>query len=155
MQSSMTLGDAANGIERRRFPLHPCLPDTPFRLFRPPSLSQASHLESFLSWAAEVLASRDQRTSIRDGFVLTGVMQALSALFKSGHRTRLVAFLPTIFSDVVGLSAAADSSQTLTRKLCMKLLQRIGLTYLPPRVAKWRYNRGQRSLLQNLTVSTR
>lgn len=122
----------------------------------PPSLPpfQASHLESFLSWAAEVLASRDQRTSIRDGFVLTGVMQALSALFKSGHRTRLVAFLPTIFSNVVGLSAAADSSQTLTRKLCMKLLQRIGLTYLPPRVAKWRYNRGQRSLLQNLTVTT-
>jgi hypothetical protein len=41
-------------------------------------------------------------------------------------------------------------NQTLTRKLLIKLIQRIGLTYLPPRVATWRYQRGSRSLMQNL-----
>lgn len=31
-----------------------------------------------------------------------------------------------------------DSSQTLLRKLGVKLAQRLGLTFLKPRVAKWR-----------------
>lgn len=31
-----------------------------------------------------------------------------------------------------------DSNQTLLRKLRVKLVQRLGLTFLKPRVAKWR-----------------
>lgn len=31
-----------------------------------------------------------------------------------------------------------DSNQTLLRKLGVKLVQRLGLTFLKPRVAKWR-----------------
>lgn len=31
-----------------------------------------------------------------------------------------------------------------------KLIQRIGMIFLPPRVASWRYQRGQRSLVNNL-----
>ena len=45
-------------------------------------------------------------------------------------------------------------SSTLQRKLTMKLSQRVGLQYLPPRVAKWRYKRGQRSLLDNMTKAS-
>jgi hypothetical protein len=36
----------------------------------------------------------------------------------------------------------------------VKLFQRIGLAFLPPRVVAWRYQRGQRSLLQNLSAAT-
>ncbi|CAN0086774.1 unnamed protein product [Ectocarpus sp. 13 AM-2016] len=32
--------------------------------------------------------------------------------------------------------------------MLVKLLQRVGTTYVPPRVVAWRYRRGQRSLLQ-------
>lgn len=32
-----------------------------------------------------------------------------------------------------------DSNQTLLRKLRVKLVQRLGLTFLKPRVAKWRW----------------
>ena len=39
----------------------------------------------------------------------------------------------------------------LLRKLAVKLCQRIGLTFLPPRVALWRYQRGNRSLELNLS----
>jgi hypothetical protein len=35
----------------------------------------------------------------------------------------------------------------------VKLFQRIGLAFLPPRVVAWRYQRGQRSLLQNLSAA--
>lgn len=105
-----------------------------------------------MSWSTEVLTTRGQCSSMKDVFLVTGVMQALSSLFKAGHRTRLVSFIPSIFADVVTLSSS-ETNQTFMRKLSMKLLQRIGLTFMPPRVAKWRYHRGQRSLLQNLTVS--
>lgn len=36
----------------------------------------------------------------------------------------------------------------------MKVLQRIGLTYLPPKEAAWRYQRGSRSLLANISSSS-
>jgi tubulin-specific chaperone D len=36
----------------------------------------------------------------------------------------------------------------------VKLFQRIGLAFLPPRVVAWRYQRGQRSLLQNLSAAS-
>lgn len=32
-----------------------------------------------------------------------------------------------------------------------KIIQRIGMTFLPPRVASWRYQRGSRSLAANLS----
>ena len=36
------------------------------------------------------------------------------------------------------------------RKLAIKLTQRLGLTFLKTRVASWRYQRGNRSLAENL-----
>lgn len=41
----------------------------------------------------------------------------------------------------------------MTRKLVTKLVQWLGMTTLPPRIASWRYMRGQRSLLSNLAGS--
>ena len=51
------------------------------------------------------------------------------------------------------LEIIQQTNQTLVRKLLMKVLQRIGLTYLPPREAVWRYQRGSRSLLANVLSS--
>jgi len=39
------------------------------------------------------------------------------------------------------------------RKLIVKLFQRIGMAFMPPRVVTWAYERGQRSLLQNLATT--
>mgnify|MGYP006130491529 CR=1 FL=1 len=36
----------------------------------------------------------------------------------------------------------------------MKLLQRVAAVHLPPKVAAWRYQRGSRSLEQNLQLTT-
>lgn len=35
----------------------------------------------------------------------------------------------------------------------MKMYQRLGLSFLKPKVAPWRYNRGHRSLIDNLKSS--
>ena len=41
----------------------------------------------------------------------------------------------------------------MLRKLSTKLTQRLGLTFLKARVAAWRYQRGSRSLAENLATS--
>ncbi|KAL3280428.1 hypothetical protein HHI36_017910 [Cryptolaemus montrouzieri] len=41
---------------------------------------------------------------------------------------------------------------TNVNKLVYKIIQRIGLTLLPPKVASWRYKRGNRSLAANLSA---
>ena len=46
----------------------------------------------------------------------------------------------------------AWAAQVTRRKLGMKLLQRVAMVHLPPRVAAWRYQRGSRSLEQNLQL---
>lgn len=45
------------------------------------------------------------------------------------------------------------ANNALVRKLKTKLTQRVGLCYLKPKVAAWRYQRGNRSLRQNLEGS--
>jgi len=50
----------------------------------------------------------------------------------------------------VAESKAAGS--VVLRKLFVKLFARIGCAYLPPRVATWRYQRGKRSLVENLMM---
>lgn len=62
-------------------------------------------------------------------------------------REKLIDLIPVVFYPVVGL-AELGPGQTLLRKMLVKLLQRVGTTYVPPRVVTWRYRRGQRSLLQ-------
>lgn len=47
------------------------------------------------------------------------------------------------------------SKNTIVRKMHLKLTQRIGQALLPPRVAKWRYTRGRRVLLQVRAVRFR
>lgn len=71
----------------------------------------------------------------------------MRSLFFHGVREKLIDLIPVVFYPVVGL-AELGPGQTLLRKMLVKLLQRVGTTYVPPRVVAWRYRRGQRSLLQ-------
>lgn len=43
-----------------------------------------------------------------------------------------------------------EKHSTLMKKYTVKLSQRIALVYLPPKLASWRYERGSRSLVDNL-----
>jgi hypothetical protein len=98
-------------------------------------------------------------------FLATGVLTSLVNVAKFGHRDTLMEVLGDAFSRVSAI-AAADvgggrgaaahrnvglKASPLLRKLTVKLAARTGLTHLPPRVVAWRYNRGSRSLLENLS----
>lgn len=65
--------------------------------------------------------------------------------------------LPTLDDSIIPLLNMPFFDQyannALVRKLKTKLTQRVGLCYLKPKVAAWRYQRGNRSLRQNLEGS--
>lgn len=81
-------------------------------------------------------------------FQLVGILHCLSQIFKKGHRHNILPCASVILSPC--LIVSTQPNQTLTRKLLTKLFQRLGLTFLPPRVAAWRYQRGSRSLVENM-----
>ena len=106
-------------------------------------------LSSCASMNAWALKGRDVTQELNsESFHIIGVLHCISQIFKKGHRSRILGHAATVLAPC--LMIASQANQTLTRKLTCKLAQRIGMTFLPPRVATWRYQRGQRSLLQNL-----
>eukprot|EP00941_MAST-03F_sp_MAST-3F-sp1_P005401 g5401.t1 len=100
----------------------------------------------------EVEGTGDGVSVGREIFLTTGVFHALVEIFKHGHRGNVLQHVSVIFDSVLDVSDVVNNTNTLQRKMVCKLVQRIGLAFLPPRVPKWRYKRGQRSLLANLEV---
>lgn len=72
---------------------------------------------------------------------------SLVQIFQYGKREELLDKIPFIFK--VALSDPKNAT-TVLRKFNIKLVQRIGLTYLKPRVVSWRYQKSRISLLNNL-----
>jgi len=83
-------------------------------------------------------------------FQTMGVIHTLALLFKTGHREKFLPYVNTFMSSIIQI-AEHETSQTLLRKLLVKVFQRIGCTFMPVRVVKWRYQRGRRSLVKNMT----
>ncbi|KAJ0403682.1 hypothetical protein P43SY_003794 [Pythium insidiosum] len=140
------------------------------RLLSRPDM-EAHYLHRFLSWAdlelrhaADLLAASSDSAPMSSAdwraqqFKVTGVMRCLAYLAKYSPRELHSAASSIYFASVMRLiaqfteddSRVGTASSTLHRKLSVKLVQRLGLLYLPPRVQSWRYQRGLRSLELNL-----
>ncbi|XP_038066750.1 tubulin-specific chaperone D-like [Patiria miniata] len=105
-------------------------------------------LPSFLDWCLRSLTETKYDTMIGMTF-LSGLLYTLASLFKIGKREDLVEYAPVILERLVACQMF-DSNNTQLHKLAMKLIQRLGLTFLRARTAVWRYQRGSRSLADNL-----
>ncbi|XP_070704399.1 tubulin-specific chaperone D [Pempheris klunzingeri] len=108
-------------------------------------------LGDFLDWSLTIISQTDDQ-SMRDIMVLDGALQSLAKLFKHGKRDDLLQYAPTILQ-CLEQKRLSESSQATLRKFGVKLIQRLGLTFLKPRLAAWRYQRGSRSLAANLSMS--
>ncbi len=114
-------------------------------------------LRDFLGWAVGVIAHwsaldvQEQRDLSSQSFQFIGVLYCLAQIFKRGHRSKLLTYAAAVLLPC--LATVGADHQTLSRKLLSKLFQRIAMTFLPPRIAEWRYTRGKRSLKQNLSGS--
>lgn len=130
------------------------------RLLSRPDMEQHA-LTLFLNWANQELisASEGKYTGLLQ-FKVTGIMLCLAHIAKSAPREQHIKASHIYFTTVMKLVAhltqikarsdRPSSSSTLHRKLCVKLVQRLGLSYLPPKVQSWRYSRGLRSLVLNV-----
>ncbi|GMF11521.1 unnamed protein product [Phytophthora lilii] len=129
------------------------------RLLSRPDMEQ-HYLTQFLNWANRELITASEGKDMRVlQFKVTGIMLCLAHIAKNAPREQHIEasriYFATVMKLVVHLTednARSDrhSSSTLHRKLGVKLVQRLGLLYLPPKVRSWRYSRGLRSLELNM-----
>ena len=83
---------------------------------------------------------------------MSGILHTIVEIFKTGHRADLLPRINTVFDPVLRAETKNKfmKKSTILCKMRANLAQRIGLIFLKPIVAKWRYQRGFRSLQDNL-----
>jgi tubulin-specific chaperone D len=81
---------------------------------------------------------------------MRGILFCISTILKTGQRETLLKYAPFISECIAAIPQHCIDTNSLSRKLVAKIHQRIALCYLKPRIASWRYQRGNRSLLNTL-----
>ncbi|KAH7298542.1 hypothetical protein KP509_25G048400 [Ceratopteris richardii] len=117
------------------------------RLLTRPDMSTA--LKGFMTWTHEAITTAlGSSTGV---FLVPGVMGAVAAIFKVGGRDILNPVTSATWEEVKRLFNSPMSAQSLLlRKFLAKLVQRIGLVYLPPRVISWQYKATSSKIADNL-----
>ena len=130
---------------------------------------QDMELEGFVDWSVHVLIwfRTGQRhfdskvtqllfpmpKEVPSIFTILGVLQTLVTLVKTNRSNlteKKMKAIEQLWEQSILLSEKKATGSVALRKLLVKLFARIGCSYLPPKVAKWRYQRGKRSLIENL-----
>ena len=92
------------------------------------------------------------RQSSHIGMYASGVTYALAAIFSTGQRNQLLPFASQMWTDAAQLlNSRTAASSVVARKYATKLVQRIGLTFLPATVAAWRYQQNSVSINESLS----
>ena len=82
---------------------------------------------------------------------VSGVTYALAAIFSTGQRKQLLPFASQMWTDAAQLlNSRSAASSVVARKFATKLVQRIGLTFLPATIAAWRYQQNSVSINESL-----
>ncbi|CAB3237102.1 unnamed protein product [Arctia plantaginis] len=102
------------------------------------------YMGAFFDWACELHSNIQEEDTIH-----YGVLAAVAAVLKHGKRDDLLPFASKLLEWVTNQNYQYHKAM-LVRKYGVKIVQRIGLTFLRPRVASWRYTRGSRSLAVTL-----
>lgn len=83
-----------------------------------------------------------------------GQLSAVAAILKHGKREDLQQYTNELLTWITSLQYT-ESKDFLRYKYYLKIIQRLGLVFLPQRkLASWRYQRGTRSLTMNLPKGT-
>ncbi|PIO54804.1 hypothetical protein TELCIR_23823, partial [Teladorsagia circumcincta] len=78
----------------------------------------------------------------------------ICAILKHVDRKHLLSLVPSVREAMImHFPLKKSEKDSLTRKVFIKMVQRLALVVLKPRLAAWRYRRGRRRLEENLTSS--
>uniref|UniRef100_A0A8C3NMA2 Tubulin-specific chaperone D n=1 Tax=Geospiza parvula TaxID=87175 RepID=A0A8C3NMA2_GEOPR len=97
-----------------------------------------SRMADFLEWVLSMLSKSSSQT-MEGTVIVNGMLQALAQLFKHGKREDCLPYAATVL-ECLDSCKLSESNQMVLRKLGMKLVQRLGLTFVKPKVAKWRWS---------------
>lgn len=105
---------------------------------------ESSQLRVFLSHVADRLVAFTANDADAPSVLeATGLFQSLAYVFKHGSRRVLRACVPLVMPSVVAVgNSELPQRSMLLRRLVVKVVQRVGVSYLPPRVPDWLYRRG-------------
>lgn len=99
------------------------------------------YLKQYLDWVC------DMHDKNNIGY---GQLSAIATILKSGKREDLYPYTSRLLPWITKLGCR-EGNDFQKYKYYLKIIQRIGLVFLPPRkAAAWRYQRGTRSLAMNL-----
>lgn len=101
------------------------------------------YLPQYLDW---VIAAGDS--------VQIGQLAAVSSILKHGKREDLLPHASKLLQWLLACENHKTENDYLKNKYFIKIVQRLGLVFLRPRLAQWRYQRGSRSLMANLKTTT-
>lgn len=100
------------------------------------------YLPKYLDWVTESNES-----------VQFGKLAAISDVLKHGKREDLLVHAPKLLAWLLSCDYKSGND-FLKNKYFVKIIQRLGLVFLKPRLAKWRYQRGSRSLTAKLATES-
>lgn len=80
-----------------------------------------------------------------------GKLAAISNILKYGKREDLIVHAPKLFQWLLACDYKSGND-FLKNKYFVKIIQRLGLVFLKPQLASWRYQRGSRSLSAKLAT---
>jgi hypothetical protein len=115
---------------------------------------EREELPQFIQWCVAELSAYT-RSSTRNSnaslFRVLAILQVLVTILKVSpmQRAKLVVQMDPVWECMLLLDDQTGGN-LLLRKYLVKWWTRMSCAYLPPRIAPWRYQRGQRSLAENL-----
>ena len=114
---------------------------------------EKNQLPDFIKWTKDVLDGYIKRPNDQSNIFRTmGALQTIVTILKvsNAERSTLIElFTPSLWESTTKISEGYPSNIIL-RKLLLKWWTRLSCAFLPPRIAPWRYQRGSRSLKDNL-----
>lgn len=111
--------------------------------------AKVQQLPQFIDWCLTMLST--EHNFVDSVSIKQNVLTSLVQLFKIGKREDMLGYTSKVLQHLLQCKTTEDRNYTI-RKLSLKVIQRIGLTFLKVKVAPWRYQRGSRTLVTNLNT---
>jgi len=94
---------------------------------------------------------RDEKKS-GNNMKLLGALKCLSSIYKYGKREELLKYTLATLKTIIEQDLLGTSQLAIIRKFHVKIVQRVGITFFKLKIAKWRYERGSRVLMEKINL---
>jgi hypothetical protein len=81
---------------------------------------------------------------------LLGTLKCIACIYKYVKREELLKYTSETLKTMLEHDVLANNPLATIRKFNVKIIQRVGITFFRVKIAKWRYQRGSRSLISNI-----